>query len=362
MSFEKFFQQLNYSAVHEDTRSELEALRLTSGDRVACITGGGSRPLELLLGNPKEVLAIDMNPAQCALIELQIAAIRELSRDQFLAFAGIIPSESRLGVFERLGPALTPEVRRYWDQNSGVILRGFIYSGHWEGKLRRFARFFAMVRRSIRDRLFAAKTVVEQEVIWREQWDNHVWTVMLRMIFNPTLWYWLGNEPGAFLVPRTMDVPGYIKTRFKQAVPTFLFRDSAWAWLVFYGRYDPSAALPLYLQSGSYEVIASRLNRVRIVRDSMTSFLNKNPEASINAFSTSDVCSYMTELEHKNCWQALLRAAATGARICERRFLVRYQTDWTGEAGFVRDLGLEMRLSSSDQSIVYDFVCGAVTK
>jgi S-adenosylmethionine-diacylglycerol 3-amino-3-carboxypropyl transferase len=353
-----FFQSLNYSAAHEDGASELRALATRPTDRVVCIAGSGARPLELLLGDPREVIAVDMNPAQLALLDLKIAAMRMLNHDQLLAFLGVRKSSARRSIYVQLRSRLALESRRFWDGRLRVIDRGVLYAGSWDRRLRLFSRLFSLTRRGLRDRLFACESVDEQAELWRRRWDNRTWELMLRTIFSRLLWHRFSDEPGAAFVPESTDVPAYLIDRFRRAASAFLFRDSAWAWLAFYGRYRADLALPLYLQTANYGTICARLDRIRCVRAPLTEYLESN--GGIDAFSISDVSSYMTRAEHQRCWRAILLAANAGARICERRFLVRYDMGVATSLGLRRDPSLECSLDASDQSIVYDFVCGEV--
>ncbi|MFM2382775.1 MAG: hypothetical protein RL515_762, partial [Verrucomicrobiota bacterium] len=103
-----FFSDINYSAANEDGASELAALRLDARSRVLCITASGARPLELLLGDPQSVVAVDFNATQNHLLELKMAAYRELEYDEFAAFIRLRPGDGacRRSTYARLAPAL----------------------------------------------------------------------------------------------------------------------------------------------------------------------------------------------------------------------------------------------------------------
>ncbi|MCP4129922.1 MAG: DUF3419 family protein, partial [bacterium] len=98
-----FFETLNYSSCNEDAYTELKALDIQPGDGVACITGSGDRPLHILLGNPAHVCAFDANRVQNFLLELKIAAIKELDYEDYIAFLGLVDAEPafRTGIYYR---------------------------------------------------------------------------------------------------------------------------------------------------------------------------------------------------------------------------------------------------------------------
>ena len=82
-----FFEKLNFSSANED--GETERAALDGARRIVCLTGSGTRPLDLLTSDAVEVIALDINPAQCATLHLKVAAMQQLGRDDYLAFLGI---------------------------------------------------------------------------------------------------------------------------------------------------------------------------------------------------------------------------------------------------------------------------------
>ena len=90
-----FATSLNFTSSNEDGRTELAALALSPDDRVLCLTASGTRPLDLLLGDPGDILAIDINPAQNHLLRLKIAAFKTLSDDELYAYLGLEQTADR---------------------------------------------------------------------------------------------------------------------------------------------------------------------------------------------------------------------------------------------------------------------------
>jgi S-adenosylmethionine-diacylglycerol 3-amino-3-carboxypropyl transferase len=355
-----FFEALNYSSAHEDGRSELTALAGGGQERTVCITGSGARPLDLLLGDFAQIVAVDCNPAQNALLELKIAALRELEDGEFMAFIGVRPARNRLDFYRRVRGDLGEAARSYWDRHHSQLESGVIYCGRWERVLRLFAASFGRFRQRQRERLFACASVPEQAAYWQEHWEGPVWTGFLRCIFQR--WFWVGivREPGVRLIAKDVDVVGYIRGCFARAAGRVLFRDSPWAWLMFFGRYDPASALPLHLQSRHWGRLRARSARIEIVTDHLTAWLQRQPDRSIGSFSLSDVSSYATISDHLELWHQVLRTAEPAARVCERRFLVRYPTRAIEAAGLRRNRQLEAELEARDDSFCYDFIAGEI--
>ena len=108
---------LVYNTCWEDPRLDHQALNLTPEDTVLVITSAGCNALDYALKGPKQVVAVDMNPRQNALLELKLAGIRHLEFEDFFAMFG----NGRLGgarkIYEdKLRPALGEWTQTYWDR------------------------------------------------------------------------------------------------------------------------------------------------------------------------------------------------------------------------------------------------------
>jgi hypothetical protein len=55
---------------------------------MAVITSAGCNVLDYAIAGPREIVAVDANPQQNALLELKVAAIRALDFDEFFALFG----------------------------------------------------------------------------------------------------------------------------------------------------------------------------------------------------------------------------------------------------------------------------------
>ena len=108
---------LVYNTCWEDPRLDHQAMKLTPDDTVLVITSAGCNALDYALAGPKQVVAVDMNPRQNALLELKLAGIRSLEFEDFFAMFG----DGRLPGAERstktsCGPRSAEWPRRYWDR------------------------------------------------------------------------------------------------------------------------------------------------------------------------------------------------------------------------------------------------------
>ena len=98
---------LVYNTCWEDPRLDRQALKLTADDTVLVITSAGCNALDYALAGPKQVVAVDMNPRQNALLDLKLAGIRNLQYEDFFAMFGDgrLPGATKI-YEEKLRPAL----------------------------------------------------------------------------------------------------------------------------------------------------------------------------------------------------------------------------------------------------------------
>jgi S-adenosylmethionine:diacylglycerol 3-amino-3-carboxypropyl transferase len=126
-----------FAQVREDSRVERGLVREHGLRRVVCVASGGCTALSLLAHGVERVDAVDINPAQIALVELKRAALGELPRVDFLSFAGRRGVYPRFAIYERLRARLCDTARSYWDARRDVLELGINHCGVTEAFYRK---------------------------------------------------------------------------------------------------------------------------------------------------------------------------------------------------------------------------------
>jgi S-adenosylmethionine-diacylglycerol 3-amino-3-carboxypropyl transferase len=351
-----FLDTINYASCNEDGRSECRALRLGPADRVLCITGSGARPLDLLTQRPGRIVTVDINPCQHHLLRLKMAAIQHLDYDSFLAFIGVTTSADRVATYRRICTDLPAPTRAFWDQHEAAVASGVLYAGRWERHFRRLARAVAWIRPRLRRQLFESTTLDEQATVW-DRWRGGVWPSLLRLMTAQAMWRYVLQDPGFYrFVPDDFSIRAYIEDALNTAARRILFRESAFATLLFHGHYRTPGPLPLHLQRDHYATIRAGLPRLHLVDGSLTDVLHASKER-FTAFSLSDFGSYCDRTAYQHTWAHIARAATPRAGICERQFLVKRDPDEATNT-LQRDTDLEAALARDDRSIFYTFIVG----
>lgn len=354
-----FFNTLNYSSCNEDGLAELRALDVSPGDTVCCITGSGDRVFHMLLGNPAQVVAFDLNPAQNFLLELKAAAIREMDYSGYAQFLGLHPSpKSRWEDYLTLRLQLTTDAARWFDARRGMIERGILYEGRWE----RYFRMSSFQLRCLRNKkirqLFAFDDLEQQRQFLHDQWNTWDWRVLLRLTFNRLAFRFVLGDPGFYSYADDQRPPWkYIYDRMTCFLEHHLARSSFMMALVFYGRFFDPLHYPPYLREENFSTIKSRLQRITIRTASLFDMLMDKNNKRCNKYSLSDVSSFLSAADYQRLFEFF--AGKPGTRFCLRDFLTQRTPPLQNSTGPIRFLTpLQDELAVEDTSFGYTFIIG----
>jgi S-adenosylmethionine-diacylglycerol 3-amino-3-carboxypropyl transferase len=353
--------RMSYAACNEASFCELRSLRLGPGKRLFCVTAGGGRVLDLVAEGPDEVWAVDLNPSQNHLLELKVAGIRALTHGEFLEFLGVRPQRDRLSTYGRLRGRLSDEARRYFDARPRVLAAGVIYQGLLERFLARVVTpLIRLVRPFWVRRLMAATTLAEQQRLVREP-GTRLWRALLSLLVRPRFLEWFSGEAGFWnYYPVGFKMHTRMVASIFDYLETHLARDNHLVSLVFCGRYINEQALPPYLQPDTFARLQTALGhtRLRLVTGTVGDALHHAPAQTFDAFSLSDINSYLDDVSFAGLFEQVLRTARKGARLCSRGIL--YHRDLPAEVArhLRREPELERAFARDDMSMVHAFVVG----
>ena len=357
----RFFSTLNYSSVNEDWRTEARALDIGPGDRVLAITGGG-RPLDLLLPGPDRVVAIDAVPAQSALLELEVAAMRALHFDAYASFLGLTPSSraERGRILDPLLAALGPEARAFWNAHRPLVERGVLLGGRWE----RFFRMGSLVGRLVRPgkirRLFSFGDLDAQRSFVRERWDTVGWRWLNDVFLSRLVLRHVLGDP-AFHAHVAVHPGRFVRERMRESLFSVLARDNFMVSLTLRGRLA-DRDLPPRLTRQGIAAIRERLDRLEIVTGDVIAHLERVAPGTYTRFSLSDVPSYLSQEDFERLLDGVARAGTPGGRFCIRLFLSRPRFPERLATVLVREPDLERRLAGEDHAFAYDFIVGRIAR
>jgi len=121
-----------------------------------------------------------------------------------------------------------------------------------------------------------------------------------------------GDQPGG--------LPEVLRQRARKLACTFPLKDNYFAQQAFGRGYDVAGdgALPPYLEAANFDGIRARANRVSVRHESMTEFLAKSADGSVDGFVLLDAQDWMDSQQLTTLWRQISRCAAPGARVIFR--------------------------------------------
>lgn len=351
-----------FSACNEDSRCEIEAFGSVEDKRLVCVTAGGGRVLNLIAGKPAEIWAVDLNPAQNALLELKIAGMRELDHAAYLAFLGVRPSAQRLATYDRLRRRLSPGAQSFFDANASLLSGGVLMQGKLEQFLSRLAKLMRLAHPLGLSRLFSFSDLAEQRRFLGRP-DMFLWRTIAKNVARRWIMRVFSGDPGFYrYVPTDIALHRAIYDRVYGYFWHHLARENPLMQIVFFGRYVYEPALPIYLNAASYERTKAALEHVHIepITATLHDALDYGASQAFDAFSMSDISSYLDDAAHHDLFEHVLGAARPGAILCSRSNIHHRPLAAEQALRIERDLALEQKLAVDDHSCVHEFLVGKI--
>lgn len=284
------FHFIRYSNCWEDAAVLCEALRPAPGKRILSVASAGDNSLSLLAAGA-QVVAVDLNPAQLACVELKREAIRLLARDECMAFLGLRPSRRRRADFTRLAGGLSASARAFWEAHPALLERGVVHAGKFERYFRLFRRLVLPLVHHRRDclDLLREKPRAERAAFYRDVWDNRRWRLLFRLFFGRAMMGRLGRDPEFF---RYVDEPvgEAILRRAQDALVELPGHDNPFLEYILTGNFTRS--LPDYLRADRYEAVRGGLDGLELVEGSVEDVLAA-PGSPFDGFNLSDIFEYL---------------------------------------------------------------------
>lgn len=187
-----YFQGLNYGLANEDTWIEYN-LAPTNAKSFFSVCGSGSRVTPLLAKNPEHLHVVDLSETQLALFRLRLAAIKNLTYQEYLYFLGYVKESSGLRKRTELMAQLklSESDQNLWKSDQNLWENeGFIYLGKWERHFMMVGRVFQKLSFSNLRPVFEAKNLEEQKKIIHKHWKAGLFKLYTKVIMNE----WVANR------------------------------------------------------------------------------------------------------------------------------------------------------------------------
>lgn len=330
--FSWMFSRLVYPMIWEDPEADMAALEIGPNHHVVTIASGGCNVASYLLADPEKITAIDLNPAHVALNRLKLAGAMHLpDHHAFYRFFGRGDDRANIHAYRRyLRPHLDETTRAFWDKRTlpgrgrrriSLFARKFYQHGllgYSIGAAHLAARAFGVRLQGI----LKAQTLAEQRTFYEEVIAPLFETRFARWIFSmPASMYGLGIPPAQYeALAGGGSMAGVVKERVERLACEFPIQENYFAWQAF-GRTFPEngdGPVPPYLRRADFETVRARAERVDVLNQSFTEFLESQPDNSADRYILLDAQDWMTNAQLDALWTEITRTARPGARVLFR--------------------------------------------
>lgn len=327
-TFARLFSSFVYPQIWEDPLVDIDALAINPDTRMIAIASGGCNVMSYLTRSPKRLIAVDLNPAHLALLELKLVAARHLdSHAAFFRLFADAQSDTNIELFDQqLVGRLSIESLDFWQSRtlSGRRRIDFFRTGLYrQGLLGRSisaAHLLCRVLGCRLDRLVAA----ESHDALKRAFDDEVAPILnsrlIRLLFRyPTTLFGLGIPPrqyDALMAEDPTRPVNVIRERVERLLTAFPLDENYFAHQALTHRYGRS--LPPYLQADAFDAIKAGAPTVERHHDTITSVLSREGNDSLDGYVLLDAQDWMDGDQLCDLWKAITRTAAPGGRFIFR--------------------------------------------
>lgn len=339
----------------EDPESDHAALKIKSNDAVVAITSGGCNVLGFLLLDPGVIYSIDINPAQSYLLELKMAAIKCLSFDEFIGFAGLKPHDDRLALFQNIKMHLSEEAISFWNSKQKILAKGFIMQGKYERFIQIAGKFINLLQGKKRVQgLLMGKSKKEQENYFDKVWDTRRFHYLFKILFNKRMLAKRGLVADYFhFDDGSKSFAESFYNRSKKAFRNIPVKGNYFLSLYLLGKYRNGDEVPAYLKRENFEIIKSRIGRIKISTSEAQGWIDSMPDKSIDCFALSNICELMSDRDTNRLFTGVFRTSRSNGRVIFRNLMIPREVPDALKDQVIKDEVLSRYIYDNDRSFVY---------
>ena len=315
------FSLIRYSQCWEDTEVLLESLNIQENDICFGILSAGDNVFSMLAENPKKLVALDISFPQIALAKLKKEVFNSLSYEEMLEFMGVMKSDKRIEIYDRIKENLDKEVKEYWDFNKEAIQKGIIHAG-------KFEKFFKIFREKILlfvhskkriEKLLEKKSSQERIEYYDKYWNNFRWKLMFKLFFSKYIVGKLGRDKEFFRYAEK-NISEEMKERSRYALCELNPYENPYINYILTGNYRKDC-LPYFLRKENFDKIRKNLHKVEILQSSVEEYLDQI-DFKIDKFNLSDIFEYMSVENYSKLMEKIYDNAEDNALLAYWNLIV----------------------------------------
>jgi S-adenosylmethionine-diacylglycerol 3-amino-3-carboxypropyl transferase len=308
------YSVVRYGQCWEDTDMMLAGLSVQRDDVCVTIASASDNVLSMLTAFPAKVFAVDINPAQIALLELRVAAYRQLSYDDLLVFMGSRRGPHRAELYQQCRRLLSRFARAYWDERPEDISLGLGAAGKFEKIIAALRSCFVPLAhdRRVIEQLLQPRSRAERKAFFDEVWNTPLRRLLVRF-FLPHLVEARAGKSLSFLPIFAHAQSQAIAERSQRLITDMDPSQNPYLHWLLTGTHGD--VLPFALRKENVAVIRENLDRLEWRLCAVEDVLNELKDRSIDRFYLSDMFEYMAESPYHSMLHRLARIGRRGGRL-----------------------------------------------
>jgi len=280
-----------YNISWEDPRVDHQVLKCGPEDVVLTISSAGCNVLDYMIEGPGEMVAVDFNQAQLAVLELKILCIKHLAWEQFWQ----IWSRSNYSLFLEVWPKLrehaSDRCKDFWDDNSDLIRDNFMFAGT-SGLMAKILSFPAG---------FIGLTDYMRKNTGKPYRDSVVFNLIVRFL-SSSAWIPVGKwlaplggvpEKQLNLVMKTPGSCQIFATKIGEIFEKIMWeKDNYFYYAYVAGRWDEHCC-PRYMMKKHFQTLRDRVDRITLFHGSVCEAVQAMPQKSKKKFTVYSLLDSM---------------------------------------------------------------------
>ena len=308
------FDIIRYAQCWEDAEILLEALDINEKDNILSIASAGENTISMLIKNPNNIYAIDLNKNQIFCTELKIVSYKYLDYEECMELIGVFSSKRRIKLYNKIKEKLSKECKEYFNENIEYIQDGIINKGKFENYFQIFGnKILPLIHnKKRRKELLEPKTTEEREKFYKEKWNNLRWKMIFRIFFSRTIMGKLGRDKAFFKYVK-VNVAEHILIRTKYAITQLDTSINPYLHYIINGKYEK--VLPIAYRKENFEMIKKNIDKIKLYSEPIEQFIKRDEINYISKYNLSDIFEYMSEEQMEKLVLKMLEKSSPNAKM-----------------------------------------------
>ncbi len=310
------FDEIRYSQLWEDPRLLDGAKNIKQTDTILSIGSAGCNLLSMLRNKPKKIVALDMSPAQIALMELKFTGIKYLDHDDFLELIGIKDSSSRWNIFDKIKHNLSASCKTYFEHQRNLIDDGLINQGRLDKHIAHWAshELASLVSHKDIQKYLNAKNLKDQKDAFKLIATAEV-EASYKKSFGRESLARSGRDPAQYRFVTMENLDSFQWNRFVHVATKVDISNNPFMEYFLCGKIRNISINQAYLQKEIFEELKTLVTRIEIVEQDLESYLSGVEDETFDFANLSDIFEYMSEEHSDNLFRLLAKKMTQNARL-----------------------------------------------